>query len=432
MSDLPVAAFEYQVGGPLAWDHPTYIERQADLDLRAAIAGGELGIVTAPPQSGKSSLRLQMAQDAREQGYLPVSLSATVLTSQDQRLWDQKLAAAIYQSLSNGQLAHLQASSSSFDQLFRRHSFEGTAFGGRSESVFTHYQPQLEKWFAKTANFLPPQRVEQFTRDVLLPVAEQVPLVIFIDDAEALLDIPFLAHDVMDWIAYCYSLRRVYPIYQNLKFVLLGTAPLLKLTQNETLLAQCRAIALENFELADVGCLRPGIAPAIQDVQAVLAAILTWTGGQPLLTQYMCQTVSRLGGRLAAPHGQPLAPLSETLVQWIDQTVYSYVIEDWRQQASGDHLQRLWNSVLASPMTVDMPASADVKALLRAVLSEALIFFDGSDAQKMLLLNGIIMRCNNRLQIANEIYRQVFGTLMQPLPLQDALDTAYLDATDGP
>ena len=185
------SSFCYQVGGCLAWDHPTYVERQADFDLLDAIYRGAFCSVLAPAQTGKSSLGAQVCQGLIEEGYRCLRFSAQMLTTDHQKLWDQKLASVIWQALSPCPSAESQSVESQ--------SGARVAAG-------------LGDWLSATENLLPPQRIEQFTRDFLLPEITASPLVIFIDDVEALCTIPFLANDLFEWIGHCYSLRKIYPM----------------------------------------------------------------------------------------------------------------------------------------------------------------------------------------------------------------------------
>ncbi|HAJ64099.1 MAG TPA: hypothetical protein DCP31_36700, partial [Cyanobacteria bacterium UBA8543] len=62
--------------------------------------------------------------------------------------------------------------------------------------------------------------------------------------------------------------------------------------------------------------------------QKVLKEVLYWTGGQPFLTQKLCQLV--LTCKLPIPVGGE--------AQWVEQLVRSRLIEHWEAQDEPEHL----------------------------------------------------------------------------------------------
>jgi len=81
MNDKPDLHYEYQVGGSLPVDAPTYVRRQADQDFYDGLKAGEFCYVLNSRQMGKSSLRVQtMARlQQRNLPVLPLILQQLVL-----------------------------------------------------------------------------------------------------------------------------------------------------------------------------------------------------------------------------------------------------------------------------------------------------------------------------------------------------------------
>src|SRR5947207_5702848 len=69
----------YVTGGTLRSDAPSYVERQADRDLHAALTRGEFCYVLTSRQMGKSSLMVRTAARLREEGVQVAILDLTAI-----------------------------------------------------------------------------------------------------------------------------------------------------------------------------------------------------------------------------------------------------------------------------------------------------------------------------------------------------------------
>lgn len=69
----------YVTGGTLRYDAPSYVERQADLDLFAGLLEGDFCYVLTSRQMGKSSLMVRTAARLRQQAVGVAVLDLTAI-----------------------------------------------------------------------------------------------------------------------------------------------------------------------------------------------------------------------------------------------------------------------------------------------------------------------------------------------------------------
>lgn len=250
----------YVTGGTLPLRAPSYVSREADDRLLKALEGGELCYVLTSRQMGKSSLMVHTAERLRATGRAVVTLS---LTSFGQHVSVEQW----YDGLLN--------------KLGEQLDIEG----------------ELEDWWEANKHLGPLQRWLDVVTKVALSAFVHG-LVIFLDEIDVVKSLSFSTDEFFTGIRELYNRRSEDPTLNMLTFCLLGVASPTDLIRESRLTPfnVGTRIELTDFTRAEAGPLTRGLGLPEAVAQGVLERVLFWTGGQPYLTQRLCDETARSGG----------------------------------------------------------------------------------------------------------------------------------------
>jgi len=358
MSTAPNPAYKYQVGGSLERDSPTYVVRQADEEFYKALKAGEFCYVLNSRQMGKSSLRVQTMRRLQADGIACGVIDITSIGSHD-------IAPAEW-----------------YLGVVRRLA---RSFGTNVKVL---------KWWQEREGLSPVQRLGEFIEEVLLAEISQN-IVIFIDEIDSVLKLSF-KDDFFALIRACYNQRAENPEYRCFTFALLGVATPSDLIQDKsrTPFNIGSAIELRGFELQEVQPLERGLEGKVDNPQEVLRQIFAWTGGQPFLTQKLCQLV--LSSSFAITSGSE--------AELIEQLVRERIIENWESQDEPEHLKTIRDRLLKNEQRVGR-----LLGQYQQILQQGEIAADGSYNQMELRLSGLVVEQQGKLRVYNCIYSEVFN-----------------------
>ncbi|WP_138500818.1 CHASE2 domain-containing protein [Nostoc sp. PA-18-2419] len=351
--------FEYQIGGSLESSAPSYVERQADSEFYKGLKAGQFCYVLNSRQMGKSSLRVRTMQRLQAEGIVCVFIDLTGMGTQNVTL--EKWYAGIIQSLVS--------------------------------SCQLHSKIQWRTWWRARRDLLSSvQCFNQFIEEVLL-VEVQQDIVIFIDEIDRVLSQNFSLDDFFALIKFFFQQREVNYEYRRLTFALLGVANPNQLIQdkNQTPFNIGKAIELQGFQPEEVQPLIDGLKGRVTNPETVLMQILEWTGGQPFLTQKLCQ----------------LIVLESTAQKFslVEQVVRSRIVENWESQDDPEHLRTIRDRILYR----NEQRMGRLLELYQQILQHGEIAVDGTPEQIELRLSGLVVERQGKLKVYNRIYEAVFN-----------------------
>lgn len=344
--------YQYRVGGSLAYNHPTYIERNADRELLTALKNGQFCYVFNCRQMGKSSLRVRVTHILQQLGMDCASVDITSLGSNDN-----------LSQWYNGVITRL---------------FLGFNLTGKIN---------LKSWLREREDLPPVQRLGQFIEEVLLVYCRGEKIYIFIDEIDKILSLQFSLDDFFSLIRYCYNQRAENAQYERITFALFGVATPADLIREKTQTSFNigQAIELTGFNLAEIAPLAAGLSSQSNYQPDCLEKIIFWTGGQPFLTQKICQLLRESDLDI------------ETLIK-------ERIINNWESQDEPVHLRTIADRLLRN-----QDKAARLLGIYQQILEKEAIPYDDSPEQGELRLSGLVVKKDNQLVVYNPIYREIFN-----------------------
>ena len=349
----------YYYSGGIPEDNSTYVERKADNELYEGLKAGKFCYVLNSSQSGKSSLRIRTISRLREDG---IECAAIDLSSYAKNISEDEW----YKSLAETLIDHF------FDR-----------------------DVKFDEWWKQNQSYSGGRRFHKFLEEILLAQINEN-IVIFIDEIGSILSLDLVeTDDFFVFIRYCHERRNDDRKYKRLTFCLLGIASPSDLIQDKNITAfnVGKGIFLKPLQLTDeIEPLIKGLREIYSDPEGVFKQILDWTGGQPFLTQKLCD--------LMVKESQKENP------RRVEQVVRENIIENWEfpEQDDPQHLRTIRDRIITHKN------ESVLLGLCQRIwkTENCEIVADDTPEQYHLQLSGLVVKEANKLRVYNPIYKEIF------------------------
>ncbi|MEG4841190.1 AAA-like domain-containing protein [Microcoleus sp. B9-D4] len=359
----------YQIGGSLNTDALTYVKRKADDQIYQALKNGEFCYVLNSRQMGKSSLLVRTFHRLQAEGFQCSTIDMTRIGSEN--------------------ITPLQWYKGIVGDLWRSFNLLG--------------QVNLKSWWKQEEKVSLLQRLSHFIEDILLAQFPEDRIIIFVDEIDSILSLDFPVDDFFALIRYCYNQRAINPEYNRITFAIFGVATPsdLIVDKNRTPFNIGRPIDLQGFCCEESQPLALGLQNIIPNPPAVIKEILAWTGGQPFMTQKICELVVKTAKE---SYGGDLTILPITEGFFVESVVKAQVIDNWESQDEPEHLKTIRDRLLRNEQR-----AARLLGIYQQILQGVKVETDDSREQIELLLSGLVVKQPGYLQVKNRIYGEVFN-----------------------
>ncbi|MFN5397117.1 MAG: AAA-like domain-containing protein [Pseudanabaena sp.] len=375
------SSFNYQVGGSLPADAPSYVERQCDRDYYELLKERKYCYVFNCRQMGKSSLRVRVTHKLQAEGIVCATIDP------------QKIGVEV-----TCEQWYASAIRSLVGDLDLKNKFD------------------LRSWIRERELLSPVQRFAEFIETVVLQEID-TPIVIFVEEIDRLLSLKFGMDDFFGLVRSFFEDRPTKPDYNRLTFSFLGVATPTDLIQSHNTSAFNIGYAVEmaGFTLTEALPLMQGLASKVANPQDYLAEAVKWTGGQPFLIQRLLGMMEKELAGIATP---------ENIAGWVENLVQEQIVTNWESQDAPPHLTTIRDRVIS----VEEKLRGRMLGCYQQVLADGELEDDRSEERSKLRLTGLVVRRDGRLISYNPIYGAVFNNAWVEGQLADLRPEFYASA----